>query len=115
MRRAVALAAALAIAAGCAHHLRPPSSSRGGLPVDPGASFDGASTAKASVAIYSTSDRIDDVDAWYAAELPPGTMHAKSESKREATFALFDARSQRTVHLRSDGRTTMIQLTDLSE
>jgi hypothetical protein len=114
MRRAVALAAALAVA-GCAHHLRPPSSSRWGLPVYPGASFDGASTSKASVAIYSTSDRLDDVDAWYAAELPPGTMHAKSESKREATFALFDARSQRTVHLLSDGRTTMIQLTDLTE
>ena len=86
---------------------------RWGLPVYPRASAAGASTAKASFALYSTKDRFDDVYAWYEAELPPGTPHAYSSARGQATFALFDARSQRTVHLETRGSTTTIMLTDL--
>jgi hypothetical protein len=112
IRLAAAAAAALCLAA-CAPHLLPPASMRWGLPVYPRASFEGASQAGASVAIYRTADKIEDVDAWYAAELPRGTMHAVSAG-RSSTFALFGPRERRTVHLQSDGRTTTILLTEVA-
>lgn len=86
---------------------------RWGLPVYPRASFEGVSRSNASMAIYRTADKLDDVDAWYAAELPRGTMHAVSAACC-ATFAIFDAHERRTVHLESDGRTTTILLTDVA-
>jgi hypothetical protein len=113
MRLRAALAAIALAAAGCSHRLEPPSSTRWGLPVYPRASAQGVSSSTASFALYSTSDRFDDVYAWYESELPPGTPHAYSSARSEATFALFDARSQRTVHLETHGATTTIMLTDL--
>jgi hypothetical protein len=116
MRRWAAAAAIAALVAGaCAAHPKTPPSTRWGLPVYPGAVIVGSSSAKASFAIYQTKDPLDTVYAWYVAELPPQTPHAYSGAKRQATFALFDARSRRTVHLEARGSATSILFTDLTD
>jgi len=116
MRATVALAAACVIAAaGCAHRLAAPAGYVWDLPVYPGAKVEGKSAAKASFVLYRTPDGIDDVYAWYVAQLPQGTPHAYSPEKHQATFALFDARSRRTVHIQSDGSATAIILTKLND
>jgi hypothetical protein len=116
IRSGAALLAALAFltAVGCAHRLRPPSSWQWGMPVYPGAVLQGKSTAKGSFFLYRTTDSIDEVYAWYVAELPPGTPHAYSAVKRQATLALFDPRSQRTVHIQQEESSTAILLTKLN-
>jgi hypothetical protein len=116
MRAAAALAAAFVIAiAGCAHHLAAPAGYVWDLPVYPGAKIEGKSAAKASFVLYRTPDAIDDVYAWYVAQLPQGTPHAYSPEKHQATFALFDARSRRTVHIQANGSATAIILTKLND
>jgi hypothetical protein len=101
-------------ATGCAHRLRAPSGWQWGIPVYPDAELQGKSTAKASFFLYRTTDSIDDVYAWYVAELPPGTPHAYSAAKHQATLALFDPQSQRTVHIQQEGPSTAILLTKLN-
>jgi hypothetical protein len=113
---AVALAGAAALSiAGCGHQLKAPSSMRWGLPVYPGSVIVGSTNAKASFAVYSTPDSLDTVYAWYIAELPPQTPHAYSSAKHQATFALFDARARRTVHLEDRGAATAILFTDTNQ
>jgi len=115
-RTAAALAAAcVTLSGGCAHRLAAPAGHQWDMPVYPGAKFEGKSDAKASFVLYRTNDTIDDVYAWYVAQLPQGTPHAYSPEKHEATFALFDARSRRTVHIQRDGSSTDIILTKLND
>jgi len=83
------------------------------MPVYPRATALGASSANASIALYQTRDRFDDVYAWYEKELPAGTPRAYSAAKGQATFALFDANTQRTVHIAAQSSGTMIALTRL--
>lgn len=117
MLRTVAALAAIALAlCGCAHaHRRPaaPSNWQWGMPVYPGARLAGKSVSTASFVLYRTQASLGDVYDWYVAELPAGTPHAFSASKRQATFALFDARARRTVHIEAEGSSTVILLTDL--
>lgn len=116
MRPAAMLAVACVVAvAGCAHRFAPPAGYQWDMPVYPNAKFEGKSTAKASFVLYRTNDAIGDVDAWYAAQLPKDTPHAYSPEKHQATFALFDARSRRTVHIQTDGASTDIILTKLND
>ncbi len=112
---AVLTAACVIAAAGCAHRLAPPAGYQWDMPVYPGAKVEGKSAAKASFVLYRTPDTIDDVYAWYVAQLPQGTAHAYSPEKHQATFALFDARARRTVHIQSDGSSTAIILTKLND
>jgi len=115
-RSAAAFAAAWCIVAGgCAHRLAAPAGQQWDMPVYPGAKVEGKSAAKASFVLYRTTDAIDGVYDWYVAQLPAGTPHAYSPEKHEATFALFDARSRRTVHIQSDGSSTDIILTKLND
>jgi hypothetical protein len=81
--------------------------------VYPGATLAGKSLSKASFVIYRTKDPLGHVYDWYVAELPSGTPAAFSASKGEATFALFDTRARRSVHLQTEGSSTVILLTDL--
>jgi len=112
MRPAAAALAVLFLAAGgCAHRPTPPAAWLWDLPVYPGATLAGKSAAAASFVLYRTGDSLDDVYAWYLAELPQGTPHAYSSAKHQATFALFDAHAQRSVHLQSAGSSTAIVLT----
>ena len=116
IRSGAALLVALVLLApnDCAPRLRAPSGWQWHMPVYPGATLQGKSTAKASFFLYRTADAIDDVYGWYLAQMPPGTPHAYSAAKHEATFALFDPRSRRTVHIERNGSSTMILLTNLA-
>ena len=113
--RAALLTASLIIAGACAHHLAAPAGWSWGLPIYPGATLQGASTSKAAFVLYRTQDSLADVDQWYAAQLPRGTPHAFSATSQQATFALFDAHTRRTVHVQREGSSTAILLTDVAQ
>ena len=111
---AVASAVATVVAmSGCSHHLVQPASWQWGMPVYPNASPQGKSAGNASFVLYRTRDSVDEVYGWYLAQLPKDTPHAYSAEKRQATFALFDARRRRTVHIQGEGSATAIFLTEL--
>lgn len=93
--------------------MEPPTVWRWGLPVYPHAVAAGVSTAAASIAFYHTGDGYRDVVAWYRAELPRSAQAAFAPDKGEATFALFDASSRRTVHLQQQMDGTTIVFTQL--
>jgi len=108
------MAAVILLASGCAHRMPAPAAWQWGLPVYPASVMQGRTDARASVALYRTSDSFEDVDAWYLASLPPGTAHARNAEGKQATFALFDERSRRTVHIQAEGTSTVILLTRIS-
>lgn len=108
------LAALIALSAACAPSLHAPAGYQWGLPVYPGAVVTGKSYSKASFVLYRTDDPVVTVDAWYAAELPKNASHAYDAAHDRSTFALFDPRSRRTVHIEREGASTTILLTDLS-
>jgi hypothetical protein len=108
------LALSIALSAACAPSLHAPVGYQWGLPVYPGAVVAGKSSARASFVLYRTDDPVETVDAWYAAELPKNAAHAYDAAHDRATFALFDPRSRRTVHIEREGSSTAILLTDLS-
>lgn len=114
-RVALLFVAIVIAASACAHRLAAPAAWQWGMPVYPGSTLQGKSSAKASFVLYSTRDPLDDVYAWYLAQLPSGTPHAFSEQKQQGTFALFDAHGRRTVHVEREGATTAIMLTNLKQ
>jgi hypothetical protein len=83
------------------------------LPVYPGAVVVGKSSARASFVLYRTDDAVETVDAWYMAELPTSASHAYDLARDRSTFALFDARDRKTIHIEREGSATAIMLTDL--
>jgi hypothetical protein len=113
--RAAAFAiAGTIVATACAHAPDPPAGYRWGMPVYPHAAAAGSNTAKASFVLYRTGDPVAAVDAWYAAELPPGTQHAYDAKRGQATFALFDRAGRRTVHIEREGASTVIEITRIT-
>ena len=112
--RAMALAAIVALlVSACSHAAGPPAAWHWGLPVYPGASLAGSSSAHASFVLYHTGDPVQTVDAWYQRYLPArSTQHAYDQSGERSTFALFDATgASRTVHIEREGALTAILLT----
>ena len=98
----------------CSHAPPRPAGYQWGLPVYPGATVAGRSTAKASFVLYRTDDDVAMVDAWYVAELPKNASHAYDAVQGRSTLALFDARGRRTVHIERHGSVTSIMLTSLA-
>ena len=113
-RRAALLIGFACIIAACSHRPQPPTAWQWGLPVYPNAALQGKSAAKASFVLYRTSDSLDAVYRWYLDVLPKDTPHAYSALKQQATFALFNARARRTVHIEREGSSTVILLTNLT-
>lgn len=103
------------VVAACSQRHQAPANYEWGLPVYPGAAVIGKSLAKASFVLYETGDPVSTVDAWYAAELPRSASHAYDAAHERSTFALYDARDRRTVHIEREGSETAILLTDLKE
>jgi hypothetical protein len=69
----------------------------------------------ASLALYRSSDSVEAVYHWYLARLPARTPHVYDAAKSQATFAFFDARSRRTIHLQAAGGGTSILLTRVAK
>lgn len=88
------------------------------MPVYPGAALTARPSAQspaASLAVYRSPDPVGTVYRWYIARLPARTPHAFDAAKSQATFAFFDARSRRTIHLQADGGGTSILLTKVAK
>ena len=101
------------LASGCASRADSPAGFEWGLPVYPHTSLVAKNASKASFALYHTSDSVKTVTAWYESQLPGDAQRAIDTHREQATFALFDKGSRRTVHIQREGSTTSILLTKL--
>jgi len=101
------------LASACTSRADAPAGFEWGLPVYPRATLAGNTASKASFALYHTADPVQTVAAWYASELPANAQRAIDEKREQATFALYDKHSRRTVHIQREGSTTSILLTKL--
>lgn len=113
-RRAAAFAmGCVLLGAACASHADAPAGFEWGLPVYPHTTLVGKNASKASFALYHTTDSVETVTAWYESQLPGDAQRAVDTARDQATFALFDKHSRRTVHIQREGSTTSILLTKL--
>ena len=88
------------------------------MPVYPGAALTARPSQQspaASLAVYRSSDSVDAVYQWYLRRLPARTPHAYDAATSQATFAFFDARERRTIHLQADHGGTSILLTRVAK